>query len=117
MNSTNSTYNLTRLKAFVGDDPDVIAKMVQVFLKSANDLIGQLIEGEAQHNTEKIYHAVHALKPSLDIFGIDDMHQPVRELEKLAQENTDVVLLEPLLQQLITRTQHFLKQLQVDFNT
>lgn len=83
----DSLYNLRKLIDYIGDNEETIKEMVGIFLKSAHDLSGQMMEACVANDLENVSKAAHKLKPSLDIFGIDDLALPIKQIEQSYKNN------------------------------
>ena len=115
MKTNNQSYNLRKLKSFVGEDIAVIREMVEIFIQTNKDLLSQIVEGQKVNDLDKIYKAAHAMKPTLDIFGLDDLYIPIREIESIGKTKNNIENLTALVEQFENRLQPILKQLSIDF--
>jgi HPt (histidine-containing phosphotransfer) domain-containing protein len=81
------SYNLKKLIDFIGDDEAAIRNMVSIFLSSTPELLEKIKVGFVGGDLVAVGKAAHMLKPTLDIFGINEMYDPIRRLEVLAKSN------------------------------
>lgn len=79
------SYNLKKLIDFIGEDEAAIRNMVSIFLSSTPDLLGKIKDGFVNSDLVAVGKAAHMLKPTLDIFGVNNMYDPIRRLEVLAK--------------------------------
>lgn len=116
MNSDiNKGYHLTRLYEYVGKEPGPVKDMVEIFLNSTTETLSQMSDAFDNHDFEKVYKTAHSLKPSLHIFGIDDMYKPIREIELLAKNKENLNTIYLLIAQLQLRMEFVIQQLRDDF--
>lgn len=85
MPESEHPYNLRKLIDYIGDNPETIREMVGIFLQSANDLSSQMLDSGMKNDWENVAKAAHKLKPSLDIFGMDELMAPIRQIEQQAK--------------------------------
>jgi HPt (histidine-containing phosphotransfer) domain-containing protein len=81
------SYNLKKLIDFIGEDEAAIHNMVSIFLSSTPELLEKIKGGFVEGDMVAVGKAAHMLKPTLDIFGVDNMYDPIRRLEMLAKGN------------------------------
>ncbi|MBS4059288.1 MAG: Hpt domain-containing protein [Bacteroidetes bacterium] len=112
----NKRYHLTRLYEYVGKEAGPVKEMVDIFLHSTPEILDQMAEAAENQDFEIIYKTAHMLKPSLHIFGIDDMYNPVREIELLAKKKENFNAIYLLIAQLQLRMEFVIQQLRDDFD-
>lgn len=115
MEAPKKAYNISKLIAYIGEDPLVIMDMVHIFIQSGTSLLAEINLGVAKKDYEMVSRAAHALKTSLDIFGIDDQYHPIREIELLSKNKAEHETLIKLSKDLTTRLQQALDQLAEDY--
>jgi HPt (histidine-containing phosphotransfer) domain-containing protein len=95
MSQNREGYHLDKLVGFVGDDPAAIQNMVKIFMQTTPELLETINESFKLKYAENMAKAAHSLKPTLDVFGIDSLHDVIRKIEKKARaEELDNELLE-----------------------
>lgn len=115
MDASNKAYKLDKLTSYIGEDPVVVRDMVQIFIQSGASLLNEINTGVELKDYEMVTKAAHALKTSLDIFGIDDQYHPIREIELLSKNKAEHETLLKLSKQLNLRLRLALDQLAEDF--
>jgi two-component system sensor histidine kinase/response regulator len=65
--------------------PDIVQEMINLFFKSATDLLKDLKEGAATRDAELLHHASHALKSTSASVGAVILSSRCKELEMMAQ--------------------------------
>jgi HPt (histidine-containing phosphotransfer) domain-containing protein len=113
---TNSSYNLRKLIDYIGDNEETIKEMVGIFLKSANELSGQMMEACVANDLESVSKAAHKLKPSLDIFGIDDLAIPIKQIEQSYKNNESCTSVFVIVRNLNNRLLFVMKQMRDDYS-
>jgi HPt (histidine-containing phosphotransfer) domain-containing protein len=79
-------YKLDKLIEYIGTDEEALKSMIGIFLNTTPELLLQLKQGIQTENFEEIAKSVHKMKPTLDIFGIDILHEPIRSVESYAKQ-------------------------------
>lgn len=115
-NQASNQYHLTKLYSFIGEEPGPVKEMVVIFLQSSTELLQDISTGLTLQDFEKISKAAHKLKPSLDIFGIDDMYDTIREIELNARNKTNPDLIKQRIDQLENRLKAAMLQMREDYS-
>ncbi len=116
INEHNSTYNIKKLVEYVGDNEETIKEMVSIFLKSAPELLGQMLEAYDKGDLDATSRAAHKLKPSLDVFGLDDLGDPIRKIEQAFKNNGSPKMILPFIELVKSRLTNVLQQMHDDYN-
>ncbi len=111
----NKRYHLTRLYEYVGKEAGPVKEMVGIFVNSTPEILNEMANAMENQDFDAIYKTAHMLKPSLHIFGIDDMYNPVREIEQLAKKKENFNTIYLLTAQLQLRMEVVIQQLRDDF--
>ncbi len=85
--SDKNHYCLDKLIGFVGNDPDAIKNMVNLFLSTTPDLLQSINSGFHEGKAENLAKAAHTLKPTLDVFGVEDTYDLIRSIEQKAKRS------------------------------
>ncbi|MDR0970282.1 MAG: Hpt domain-containing protein [Lentimicrobiaceae bacterium] len=83
-------YDCEKLKRYIGDDPEALKEMLILFIDSTVENMQEIKDAFEQKNMCELEKAVHKLKPTLEIYSIDTLYDPVRELEKQANQNETI---------------------------
>lgn len=108
-------YKLDRILAFIGDDDEMMEKMVDIFLKSAPELVSKIHQNFALKNYTDVAFYAHKLKSSIDHFSIETLTSEIRQIEKYAREKTNLKELPDLIQKLDIELLVVMNQLRTDF--
>lgn len=109
-------YKLDRLIEYIGTDEEVIKNMIGIFLTTTPDLLSQIIAGLQSENYDEIAKNVHKLKPTLDIFGIDTLHDPIRSIENYAKQKKNIQKISELISLVEKTLEKAFIELKRDFN-
>jgi len=75
-------YSLSELEEIGGSDTEFILSIIDTFRQSAPGYLNQISVGLVKNEMEAVKKAAHQLKPSLDIFLIQDASKLIRDLEE-----------------------------------
>jgi|GEM_PF-1319988 len=92
------TCNLDGLKSHLRNNPELIAKMLQVILKETPVVVKQINKYLAAADWSSLHANIHKIKPTLDLMGLPkDITFAALQIEKYAKEESHVVLIPGLL--------------------
>ncbi len=86
-------YNLEQIDMMSGGNAEFVDKMVNLFLELTPELLNRIKTGLIDSNYEEIKSAAHKMKPSIDMMGINLLRNEIRNIERLALEQGDVMSL------------------------
>ena len=109
-------YKLDKLIEYIGTDEDAIKNMLNIFLSSSMDILQQIQNAIEAGNYEEVGKNAHKLKPNIDIFGINCLHEPVRTLESLARQNKEHEKVKVLVQLIQNTLELVFVQMKTDHN-
>jgi HPt (histidine-containing phosphotransfer) domain-containing protein len=109
-------YKLDKLIEYIGTDEEVIKNMIGIFLTTTPDLLSQVLAGLQSENYDEIAKNVHKLKPTLDIFGIDSLHDPIRSIENYAKQKKNIQKIAELIALLEKTLEKVIFELKKDFS-
>jgi HPt (histidine-containing phosphotransfer) domain-containing protein len=96
--------DLTDLKEMAMGNDEFVEKMVRVFLESTKESLDQLLQAFEEGNFDRVSALAHKIKPSIDMMGIKDLHEPIRTIEKNAKESGEQLpTLLPKLDEILNR--------------
>jgi HPt (histidine-containing phosphotransfer) domain-containing protein len=108
-------YNLTKIKAFIGNDEMVMNKMIGIFLENTPMMISKIEEGLNQKDYDQVNFYAHKLKSSIDNFSIIQLSDDIRLIEKFAKEKSSLEDLPALVNKLKSVIITVLEEIKVDF--
>ena len=77
--------NRAYLRELYGDDPELVAIMVEAFLDETLPQWNTLSELLAANDFARLGAVTHQVKPAFSMVGLTDLHAPLQELERLAR--------------------------------
>ena len=80
-------YNLDRLSQYVNNDLTQIKEMINIFLGTIPQDIDQLQKSADKERWDKVYEIAHRIKPSVDVFEMNEILIDIKRIEKLARED------------------------------
>lgn len=70
----------------VGDDPELLLTVVEMFLRDTQDLLASLLDGISRRDAEAVERGAHRLKGSLLTFGAQPAADAAIRLERMGRE-------------------------------
>jgi CheY-like chemotaxis protein len=95
--------DLTFLNKRTKDNPELMAEMIELYLKQTPPLIEQMKQGQHDKDWGSVYTAAHKLIPSFSIMGI---HQDFEEAAKKIQEYSGTQKHLEEIQELVLRVEN-----------
>ncbi|HPE43150.1 MAG TPA: Hpt domain-containing protein [Bacteroidales bacterium] len=114
--SEHVNYSLEKLIGFVGDDPEAIKNMVNLFLNTTPSLLNAIIASFQEGSPEILAKSAHTLKPTLDVFGIRDTYDLIRNIEQKAKRSELDEAMDKQIKQLTHTLELVFQELKLDFN-
>ena len=75
----------------IGDSPEIIVEMSEVFLEVLREYQQYIKEGISSHDFPSIRLHAHKIKPSLSMFGLKGILELVIQIEKSAHSDQNIV--------------------------
>ena len=75
------TLDLNHLKKIVGDDPDFLRKVLQIFITNAPKDVDELAKFAADGDYEKVAFFAHRLKSAAAAIGFNEAYEAFKEIE------------------------------------
>ena len=82
----NDKYTLEKLSQYFAGDKDQLKEMIALFLDTITPDIAVLGKLSRQEEWNKLLKVTHRIKPSLDIFEMNELLIEINKIEKLARE-------------------------------
>lgn len=74
-------YNLSKVYAISDNDVDFAKQIVLLFIEEVPLEMKNIKQGLKEKNHNKVYHAAHKIKPTLDLMGMDLAYEDVASVE------------------------------------
>ena len=111
------TYSLDKIKAFIGDDQEMLIKLIRIFVENGPEILNSIKISALKKDYETLAFLAHKLKTSIDHFSIKTLTNEIRLIEKYAGNKINLNLLPSLVQKLEQELQVTINELKKDFNT
>lgn len=93
-NKEIALYNLSKLEEIAKGNVTFINKMITMFIEQTPAAVEEIQYAYANKNFEAVKKIAHRIKPSIDNMGITSLKTEIREIEKLAETNSELPQLE-----------------------
>lgn len=100
MSPQNKLFNFERLDSYVGNDDEVKKKLIEIFLKTAPEILKTINDSFKKNDLKTMSFYAHKFKSSIDIFNINDLKSDIRDLEKFGNEEIKLDEIPALLEKL-----------------
>ncbi len=110
--TNNKLYNLNSLYDLDKGNEGFIDSMLEMFVEQTIEILEKVKEKIASNDFMEVYHLVHEMKPSIQMFGIVSMVDKVKELEKLAREAQDKEQITSLFKSINSTLREVVSQMQ-----
>lgn len=84
------TYDLKYLREVSGNNREFIREMIQTFIDTIPQILGDMLESLAVQDWERISRLAHQIKPSLTLMGLDDLKNSVVFIEENGKKKTEL---------------------------
>lgn len=74
-------YNLSKVYAISENDVDFAKQIVVLFTQEVPPEIKNIRRGLKEKDFERVYHAAHKIKPTLDMLGMDLAYEDILVIE------------------------------------
>lgn len=102
----NQLFELSQLEELAGGDTDFVMSMIDTFLEHTPQQLSELKDNLSGGNLEQAGKLAHKIKPNIDLFGISDLTQDIRDVEQMGKAGED----SPELQEKVKKVDEVLNQ-------
>ncbi|HEX5112700.1 MAG TPA: ATP-binding protein [Saprospiraceae bacterium] len=106
-----SYYNLDYLKEVSGNNQDFINEMVNTFITTLPQTLGELSQAIASSDWDKVSRLAHQIKPSFTLMGLDSLRIKVVQIEESGKTRTKLDLLPELADDFIKHCNYAIEEL------
>ncbi len=84
-------YDLSQLEELAGGSDEFVKSMIETFLEHTPGQLNDLVQAYRQGDLETMAGIAHKIKPNIDLFGINEIREDIRQVEKLGKtgQNSD----------------------------
>jgi len=109
-------YSLDKISEYVGGDKDEVLEMITLFLETIPKDIEKLPHFAKNGDWQSVYKIAHKVKPSFDVFAMDEIHADLQKIELLARNNNEEGNLITLVSQLLEKVNNIVLLLKDEVN-
>jgi HPt (histidine-containing phosphotransfer) domain-containing protein len=109
-------YNLSKVYAISDNDPDFAKQIVVLFLEEVPAEVKNIRVGLKEKDHNRVYHAAHKIKPTLDLLGMDLAYDDVATIEKWSKAEGKKKEIKAVVKNLRALVKLTLKELKKDYN-
>ncbi|MFO7826224.1 MAG: Hpt domain-containing protein [Cyclobacterium sp.] len=113
-NHQGKLYDLINLEEISGGSDEFIIEMIKLFIDQAKKTISGLNSAFDEKNYTEIKNLAHQIKPSIDNIKIEILIPVIREIEQLAELESQPEKLSPLIMETNTVLETVISQLQTE---
>lgn len=111
---STKNYNLSKIRAFIGDDDIVMVKMIGIFLENTPLIISKIEEGLEKKDFDQLSFYAHKLKSSIDNFSIIQLTDDIRLIERYSKERSSIEKLPLLVTKLVSTLKIAMEEIETD---
>lgn len=78
--------DLNHLKKIVGNDPEFLRKVLQIFIANAPKDVAELSKFAEEDDHEKVAFFAHKLKSATGAIGFNDAYESFKEIEAMSKK-------------------------------
>lgn len=114
--SPEKLYDLSMVEAIAGGDDGFVKRMVQLFLETMPQTLGDLQTQTAAENWQAVGKNAHKLKSTIDSMGIESLKEDIRNIESNGKNNQDVEHLAQLVSKVVLIMGQVVAQIKSDYS-
>ena len=80
--TSSKLYDLSFLEKEIGDNPDFMKKMLEIFIETIPESVNRMNEHFNKSEMDAVATLAHKIKPTIDGAGINSLYQTIRDVEK-----------------------------------
>ncbi|HCQ30416.1 MAG TPA: hypothetical protein DIU39_09030 [Flavobacteriales bacterium] len=108
-------FDLTLLEQTAMGNQEFMQKMIQMFVDQTPVLLTEMQTCIANNDWAQLGAKAHKLKPSIDLMGIAQLKQEIRDIEQFAKNNENLEILPSKVNHLTEILNQTLAQLQQEY--
>jgi len=108
-------YNLSKVHAISDNDPEFARQIVILFTEEVPAEVKNIRQGFKEKDHNRVYHAAHKIKPTLDLLGMDIAYEDVVAVESWSRAEGKKKEIKDVIKSLRGRISDTLKELKKDY--
>jgi len=109
-------YNLTKVYAISDNDTEFAKQIVTLFNEEVPTEVKNIKHGLKEKDHNKVYHAAHKIKPTLDLLGMDLAYEDVLAIESWSKAEGKKKEIKDIVKNLKNLVGLTVKELKKDYN-
>ena len=109
-------YNLSKVYAISDNDVEFAKQIVTLFIEEVPVEMKNIREGLKEKNHNRIYHAAHKIKPTLDLMGMDLAYEDVIAVETWSRAEGKKKEIKEIVKSLKEHISKTVKELKKDYD-
>jgi HPt (histidine-containing phosphotransfer) domain-containing protein len=109
-------YNLSKVYAISDNDVAFAKQIVVLFVEEVPTEIRNIRDGVEEKDYDRVYHAAHKIKPTLDLLGMDLAYEDILVVEKWSKAQGRRKEIKDVVKSLKDQVSLTLKELKKDYN-
>lgn len=110
------TYNLNKVHAISDNDVEFAKQIAVLFIEEVPAEVKNIKSGMKEKDHQKVYHAAHKIKPTLDLLGMDLAYEDILTIEAWARAEGKKKEIKEVIKALKGRIAESLKELKKDYD-
>jgi HPt (histidine-containing phosphotransfer) domain-containing protein len=109
-------YNLSKVYAISDNDVEFAKQIVVLFTEEVPAEMKNIRQGLKEKDHNRVYHAAHKIKPTLDLMGMDLAYEDVLSIENWGQAKGKKKEIKEIVKSLKERISKTVKELTKDYS-
>lgn len=109
-------YNLSKVYAISDNDIEFARQIVILFTEEVPVEVKNIKKGYKEKDFERVYHAAHKIKPTLDLLGMDFAYEDVIAIENWSREKGKKKEIKEIVKSLKEQISLTLKEIKKDYS-
>ena len=109
-------YNLAKVYALSGNDPEFVLQIVTLFVTEVPDDLAQIKEGIKKKDHKHAYAYAHKIKPTLDLLGLKVAFEEILQVEAWTKAEGEKKEIKETFKSVKNQVEDAVKELKKDFD-
>lgn len=109
-------YNLAKVYSISDNDVEFAKQIVELFIQEVPAEVKNIRRGVKDKDHDKVYHAAHKIKPTLDLLGLDLAYEDVVAIEAWSRAEGKKKEIKEVVKNLKKLVEETLAELRKDYN-
>ncbi len=109
-------YDLTALETMCGGDPKFMHDFIELFIQTTPPYLAEIRKKRANSNWEEIGEILHKIKPTVELFGMQELHVLIRNAEQAGRFGKDADKLPGWLDEIVPGLEKSIESLKTELD-